>query len=130
MSIKLYTKRGKKSYKETRLIEELQPIIDKKLQENPELVSEFVPANDFEGLKKLHQKYAAQEVQFEEINKNDNMAKKQVAEELEEDVNINDDSLLEDDNSSFIDPFNREQPTTYDYTLEGGFSKDEFDGNK
>jgi hypothetical protein len=51
MSIKLYTKRGKKSYKETRLIEELQPIIDKKLQENPELVSEFVPANDFEELK-------------------------------------------------------------------------------
>jgi hypothetical protein len=130
MSIKLYTKRGKKSYKETRLIEELQPIIDKKLQENPELVSEFVPANDFEELKKLHQKYAAQEVQFEEINKNDDMAKKQVAEELEEDVNINDDALLEDDNSSFIDPFNREQPTTYDYTLEGGFSKDEFDGNK
>jgi hypothetical protein len=30
----------------------------------------------------------------------------------------------DDSDSTFIDPFNREEPTTYDYTLEGGLSKD------
>jgi hypothetical protein len=29
-----------------------------------------------------------------------------------------------DDDTSFIDPFNRQEPTTYDYTNDGGFSKE------
>jgi hypothetical protein len=35
--------------------------------------------------------------------------------------------MFEDDDTSFIDPFNRQEPTTYDYTLEGGLQKDEVD---
>jgi hypothetical protein len=130
MNIKIYTKRGKKSYKESRLLNELQPIIEEKLAANPELIQDFAPANTFEELKLMHQRYAVNDIKFEEINeKDDNMAKRVNQEEIEE-VDFNDDISLDDDNSNFIDPFNREQPTTYDYTLDGGFSKDDNNVNQ
>lgn len=133
MSIKLYNKRGKKNYKEAKLLKELEPIIDKKIKENPELANSFQPANTYDELKTLHERYAVEDAEFEEIKNND-MAK-QNAKVTEEDINLenqkNDvNELFEDDDTSFIDPFNRQEPTTYDYTLEGGLSKDEVDPNQ
>lgn len=129
MSIKLYNKRGKKNYKENKLIKELQPIIDKKIKDNPELVNSFKAADNYEELKSLHEKYAIEDAQFEEINNNDDMAKNQ--NEKEELVDVKNDSMFDDDTESdFIDPFNRQEPTTYDYTLEGGLQKDEVDPNR
>jgi hypothetical protein len=46
------------------------------------------------------------------------MAKKQA-----DDI-LNDISIDDNDDSSYIDPFNRQEPTTYDYTNDGGFSKE------
>lgn len=129
MSIKLYNKRGKKNYKENKLIKELQPIIDKKIKDNPELADSFKAADNYDELKSLHEKYAIEDAQFEEINNNDDMAKNQ--NEKEELVDVKNDSMFDDDTESdFIDPFNRQEPTTYDYTLEGGLQKDEVDPNR
>lgn len=89
----------------------------------------FQPAETFEELKMLHQEYTSSDAEFEEIEedneeptKNNDMSKKD--EEIE-DVELQDDDMLDDDvEDSFIDPFNRQEPTTYDYTNDGGFSKD------
>jgi len=126
MSIKIYTKKGKKNYKENKLLKDLQPIIDKKIEENPSLANDFRAAETFEELQSLHQKYAIEDAQFEEI-KNDDMPKNE-KEELEDPKKA--DLFGDDDESDFIDPFNRQEPTTYDYTLEGGLQKDEVDPNR
>lgn len=130
MSIKLYTKRGKKNYKENKLLRELEPIIEKKIKDNPELAESFRPANSFEELKTLHEKYAVEDADFVEIKNND-MAKNNSPEPIEdakvEDPTTEIKEIFEDDDTSFIDPFNRQEPTTYDYTLEGGLQKDEID---
>jgi hypothetical protein len=130
MSIKLYTKRGKKNYKENKLLRELEPIIEKKIKDNPELAESFRPANSFEELKTLHEKYAVEDADFVEIKNND-MAKNNSPEPIEdakvENPTTEIKEIFEDDDTSFIDPFNRQEPTTYDYTLEGGLQKDEID---
>jgi len=123
MSIKIYAKKGKRNYKEMRMIQEIQPIIDKRLQGNPEAAESFVPASNYDELEAMHRMYAVQDTEFVEI-KNKDMAK-----EKDEEVNFskgNEDYFNDvDDDSTFIDPFNRQEPTTYDYTLEGGLQKDD-----
>ena len=128
MSVKIYMKNGKRNYKEQRILKELQPIIDKKIQENPDI--RFSPATTFEELQALHRQYTSQETEFEEIKDKD-MAKKNEMVEEEDDflqeMNGKSNEAIgfdDDDDNTFIDPFNREEPTTYDYTLEGGLSKD------
>ena len=121
--IKIYTKTAKKNYKEAKLIKELQPIIEQKLKDNPSLANEFVPANNFEELKRLHNMYVSDEVEFEEINKEtNNMAKEN--EDLKEPI-ANNDSFYEDEQeNTFIDPFNREEPIVRDYVTDGGMEED------
>jgi hypothetical protein len=127
MSIKIYAKRGKRNYKEMRMIQEIQPIIDKRLQGNPEAAESFVPASSYEELEVMHRMYAVQDTEFVEI-KNKDMAKSKSeginVDDKEVTTTIEKDDIFEDD-GSFIDPFNRQEPTTYDYTLEGGLSKDD-----
>ena len=121
MEIKVYNKRGKKNYKEVRLVNELKAELENRLKNDDSLVHKFKPADSFEELQKLHTQYLSKEVPFEEVKEKtsnlDSMAKKQ---NLEDDIEIDD----MNDDSSFIDPFNRQEPTTYNYTNEGGFSKD------
>lgn len=123
--IKIYNK-VKPNYKENKLIKELQPIINKKLKENPSLASEFTPANNFEELKRLHNMYVSDEVDFEEINEEKNsMAKKDAVVADEEEVIGNNDSFYEDEEeNTFIDPFNREEPIVRDYVTDGGMEED------
>lgn len=123
--IKIYNK-VKPNYKENKLIKELQPIINKKLKENPSLASEFTPANNFEELKRLHNMYVSDEVDFEEINEETNsMAKKDAVLDDEEELIGNNDSFYEDEEeNTFIDPFNREEPIVRDYVTDGGMEED------
>lgn len=123
MSMKIYNKRGKRNYKEVRLVKELEAELQKRLESGDhKIVHNFRPAETFEELQQLHVQYTSKEVPFEEIKETksnaDNMAKKQ-EEDLIEDVLVDD-----SDDTSFIDPFNRQEPTTYDYTNDGGFSKE------
>jgi hypothetical protein len=123
MNIKVYNKRGKKNYKEARLIKELELALEDKLKDDPRLALSFRPADNFEQLQAMHREYTSTEVDYVELeDKNDNqndMNKKDVMPDTPE----IDDDLTSDDNS-FIDPFNRQEPTTYDYTNDGGFSKE------
>ena len=123
MSMKVYNKRGKRNYKEVRLVKELEAELQKRLESGDHtVVHNFKPADSFAELQKLHVQYTSRDAEFEEVketksNIND-MAKKQ-----EDDI-VDDISLEDNDDNSFIDPFNRQEPTTYDYTNDGGFSKE------
>lgn len=124
MSIKFYAKKGKRNYKEVRLIKELQPIIDQKLQQNPDLAESFRPATSFEELEALHRQYVSQEVEYEEINNKQNNTNN-----MAKDEEVKDDDFFKqidesDDSGDFIDPFNREEPIVRDYVTGGGL-KDE-----
>ena len=85
------------------------------------IVHNFKPADSFEQLQQLHIQYTSKEVPFEEIKETksnaDNMSTNK--EDILDDISIED-----NDDTSFIDPFNRQEPTTYDYTNDGGFSKE------
>lgn len=119
MSVKIYVKRGKPNYKEQKLLKELQPIIDAQIDANPDLKYSFKPASNIEELKELHRQYVSQDVEYEDVetqtSQNNNMSKEEPIDEKEpfEDM---------DGSSDFIDPFNRQEPTTYDYTNDGGLS--------
>lgn len=125
--IKVYAKKGKPNYKEKRLVAELQQAIEKRRVSDPEITERFRPANTFEELQGLHRMYASEEVEYTEINNKD-MAKKKVEtdEELENvtEGTPNFDFDDEDESTSFIDPFNREEPIVRDYVTEGGMSED------
>lgn len=136
MKLNVYNKNGvgtKPNYKESRLIKEIQAALKDKLKNNPELASEFEPATNFQQLKQLHQNYVSQDVEFEEIsdtkinNENqDTMPKNDL--DLDDEKDLFEEIETDSDNA-FIDPFNREEPVLYDYTLEGGMSKDNVGGD-
>ena len=130
MSIVIYTKKGKRSYKENRLIDQIKPIIEKQLDENPALYGKFKPATNFLELQQLHQTYTSDVVDFEEVDETDNkdnMAKKN--NNFEEEENLTDskgkgfvddgDDDDDDEYNDFVDPFNREEPIVRDYVTDG-----------
>jgi hypothetical protein len=130
MSIKFYTKKGKRNYKEVKLIRDLQPIIDKKIQDNPDLAENFRPATTFEELQALHRQYVSEEVEYEEIDNTDNKVDNTNNQnDMSEKIESKTDDFFEQidadsDNVDFIDPFNREEPIVRDYVTGGGL-KDE-----
>lgn len=123
MSFQIYTKRGKRNYKENKLLKDIEPILMRKLKENPDL--KFQPATTFSELETLHADLMSQDVDYEEVandkvdnNQNDKTMAKQKDEEIDftkgkEDFNLED----LDDDTTFIDPFNREEPIVRDYVL-------------
>lgn len=115
MENKIYIKRGKRNYKENKLIAKIQEAMSK----NPNIANEITPATNFEDLKSIHDKYVIEDVHFEETISNNN--KKQQTEQNMNDRNNknnqNDFDETEKENS-FIDPLNREEPIVRDYVLE------------
>lgn len=119
MSFKVYNKAGKRSYKETRLISKLNSVINQKIKENPNFINEYQPANNFAELQSLHDKVCVEDIQFQEVqpkNNDDNMAN-----EIEESINKEEAKSnyvdFGNDDSSFIDPLNREEPVVRDYVM-------------
>jgi hypothetical protein len=137
MKINVYNKngrRGRNNYKENRLVKELEDFLKEKYKDQPEVLEKFEPATNFEQLKKLHETYLSEDVKFEEIkDKNNNVNKNEMIEkndfEFEDDKDLFEDISDDDSDNSFVDPFNREEPVLYDYTLEGGMSKDNSNQN-
>lgn len=128
MSIQIYFKKGKKNYKEVKILNKITPLIEKQLKQNPGL--KFVPARNFDELKELEMQFTAEPVEFEEISiaennskniNNDEMAKKQAVDEDLDDVksSAEDFDFADDSSSDFVDPFNREEPIVRDYVLGG-----------
>jgi hypothetical protein len=121
--MKVYNKRGKRNYKEVRLVKELEAELQKRVESGDHaIVHNFKPADSYEELQQLHVQYTSSDAEFQEIKETqtnaNNMAKKQ-SEDILDDISID-----ESDDTSYIDPFNRQEPTTYDYTNDGGFSKE------
>jgi hypothetical protein len=121
MSFQIYTKRGKRNYKEIKLLKDIEPILVKKFKQNPN--AKFKPATTFSELEQLHADLVSEDVQFVEINENQDNSKidNTMAKEKDEEVNFskgNEDYFNDmDDDSTFIDPFNREEPIVRDYVL-------------
>ena len=123
MAIKIYNKNGRKNFKEQKLVSDLQPIIDQKIRNNPDLADSFRPASSIEELEAMHRQYVSTDVEYEEIDKSN--SENTMSEKNE---NKTDDFFnqidAESDNVDFIDPFNREEPIVRDY-VQGGGLKDE-----
>jgi hypothetical protein len=134
--MKIYTKRGNKNYKEKRLLKDLEPFIQKRMNEDPNFENQFLPATNYLELEKMHQKYIVEDVEIEEetIKSNleeeektiKNMAKKNAdVEDVEFDEMVEDNTKETKSNSNgFIDPFNREEPIVRDYVMNGGFKEE------
>ena len=125
MSVKIYKKRGKMNYREKRMVKELQPIIDRMKEQNPDM--DWEPATSEEELKNLHEQYASAEAEYEtneSVDQNENeenfsASKEEVEDDYEED----------DADDRFIDPMNREEPLVRDYVMEAGENRSGADMN-
>jgi len=128
--IKIYIKKGVKNYKEARLLSKLTPAIQKKIAENPQFASEFKPVTSYDELQKLYNIHCVDNVEFEEI-------KNEPEEKYEEHKNFRENMEVEkttdkeetksfyDDDNSFIDPLNREEPNVRGYVTENEFPNEE-----
>ena len=140
MSIKVYVKKGAKNYKETRLVKKIEEAIAKKIQENPEFAQEFRPANNFSQLQSLYDQYCVEDTSYEDIpekqetqttyeehkqfrdSSQQSMAKDtKETEEITAKSGNDNKSFYDDDNDSFIDPLNREEPIVRDYVMSEEF---------
>ena len=66
--MKLYNKKGKRNYKEVRLIKELEKELQKRIDNGEHsIVHNFQPADTFEQLQSLHAQYTSTDVPFEEV---------------------------------------------------------------
>ena len=74
--MKLYKKRGNKNYKEKRLIQEIESALTNKMESNPNIENEIVPATNISELQKMHSKYVGvEEAEYIEV-KNDSTNEK------------------------------------------------------
>lgn len=143
MSIKVYIKKGARNYKETKLVMKLQPAIEKMIAENPQFANEFKPATSFAQLQDMHNKYCVEDANYEDIpNKEqpkDNYEQhKEFREGMQQQMEKeskktssfkggNESKGMDDgfeDNNSFIDPLNREEPLVRDYVTSEEFPEE------
>lgn len=114
MSIKIYNKLGRVNYKEKKLIKDLEEAIAKKVAENPSFTIE--PANNYNELQNLYYKHCVDDVAFVDV-KTDKKEKIQTGDSGE--------SIDIEDDNTFVDPMNREEPIVRDYV-----TNNEFGGGK
>jgi hypothetical protein len=127
--MKIYTRRGKRNYKEQKMINELSDAISKKMAKDPTFESKIVPASNESELRAMYNKYVVEDIEFTETKTNQTnqtqttMAKKKSEDiedvEFEENVSNNkfEASIDDADDNSFVDPFNRENPIVRDYVM-------------
>jgi hypothetical protein len=110
-----YNKKGNKNYKENRLIKKIKEVIDK----NPALEKEIKPASNLEELQALHDKYVVEDADFKEIEPDTSTVNEATKKNTETTQTVDD---MEDDNSTFSDPFNREEPIVRTYVTDEDYS--------
>lgn len=133
MSVKVYIKRGIKNYKENKLINKLTEAIEKKIKEDPSFAEQYTPATNFSELKSQYDTYCIEDVEFEEKSNEEsnpqeikeieeNNEHKEFRKGMENSIKNENESSNFDNDSIFIDPLNREEPTVRDYVINDGFS--------
>jgi hypothetical protein len=128
--MKIYLRKGKRNYKEQKMISELNEVISKKIAEDPNFQSRIVPATNENELQAMYNKYIVEDVDYTEIKTTETntrqpeMAKKKSEdiEDVEFEENLTDSKGLspfedDDDDNKFVDPFNRENPIVRDYVM-------------
>lgn len=115
--MKIYNKKKVLNYKEKRILKDLEQTLKPKFETDSEFAKHFQPAENYEELLQMHKRYAGEEVDFEDIMDskptNNDMAKSQPTETTK----VAEETSSMDSDSSFIDPFNREEPIVRDYVL-------------
>jgi len=112
MSIKVYNKIGRINYKEKKLLDKLQEAIAQKTAENPSF--SFEPASNYNELQNLYYKHCIDDVVFQEV-------KGGASNTAKESSNTDTKSFFNDEDDSFVDPMNREEPIVRDYVINNEF---------
>lgn len=128
--MKIYTRRGKRNYKEQKMINELNDAISNRMAKDPTFESKIVPASNESELRAMYNKYVVEDIEFTETKTNQTnqtqttMAKKKSEdiEDVEFEENLTDSKGLspfedDDNDNKFVDPFNRENPIVRDYVM-------------
>jgi hypothetical protein len=110
MALKIYSKLGKLNYKEKKLVSQLQEVFAKKLEENPSFTIE--PATNYNELQNMFYQYGVDDAKFEDI-KPEKGGKTESTKETS--------SPFDDDDDTFVDPMNREEPIVRDYVMNNEF---------
>lgn len=96
-----YKKKGNLNYRERAMLED----ISKRIESNPALSKDIIPATNFEELKQLHSQITSDIAEVISETKNDIIPKSKP-----------------DAKKPFIDPLNREQPIINDYVTDDKFN--------
>lgn len=115
--IKILAKRGKPSWKEKKLLDQLEQEVEKRMATDPNFASNFRPVNSYEELEKMHKLYFTEDaeiVEDEKIN-NKNINNKNINMKKE----VSSSNQETESNFSFNDPLNAEDPIIRDYVLKG-----------
>jgi hypothetical protein len=118
---KILVKKGTQNYKEKKLLNDLQPILERKMLTDSNFASNFKPVNNYEDLKKLHDIYCTENAEIISETPNiSNMENKKSVISNDKDSDFDKKSnFTESTKNEFSDPFNEEQPIIRDYVLNG-----------
>ena len=121
---KIFSRRGKPTWKEKKLLADLEPILERKLVTDSNFAANFRPVNSLEDLQRLHSIYCTENAQIISETPNNTTMQKDNETILsnEKEINLNETrTKLEETEtkSSFSDPFNEEEPIIRDYVLKG-----------
>ena len=118
---KILVKKGTQNYREKKLLNDLQPILERKMLTDSNFATNFKPVNNYEDLKKLHDIYCTEnaEIISETPNTNNMENKKSVISDEKDNDFDKKSNFTESTKNEFSDPFNEEQPIIRDYVLNG-----------
>ena len=115
--MKIYKKKGMPNYKEKRMLSDIEAVLNKKFEADSEFAKHFQPANNYDELVQMHKRYAGEEIDFEEVTQDKTNTTDMAKSKPAETSNVAEETSSMDSDSSFIDPFNREEPIVRDYVL-------------
>jgi hypothetical protein len=117
---KILVKKGTNNYKEKKLLNDLQPILERKMLTDSNFATNFKPVNNYDDLKKLHDIYCTETVEIiSETPNTTNMENKKDIISNDKDIESKNVNLNDSSKNDFSDPFNEEQPIIRDYVLNG-----------
>lgn len=118
--MKIYKKRGNKNYKERKMLAELEPILAKKLEQDPNFT--IVTATNPQELRTLYNKHVGdtiEEVSYTEESTS-SIEPEKTNEKTDENMSTTSKSEtadIEETGNPFIDPLNRKEPIVRDYVF-------------
>ena len=119
---KIYNKKGNTTYKEKKMVKDIQNAIAKRQFDNPNF--SYQPAENYEDLEKMHKYYTSTEVEYEDVKAPETENKEEQHKEFVEGMKDSMESKSDINDSNFIDPFNDAEPIVRDYVMDGGLDKE------